>query len=147
MGNVSLAIRSGISCHIYRDHVCALFNEIYMNKKIRFSRSNIVLMESKIRYVMSYFAEWYACRKTRKVHIDINVRNIWDKGVMSNITYYIMHLGCIGFLGYCKYMLKTNHNLVYVPVIHAKKSSLESNFSLMRCHHVDTLSMKQHSIL
>ena len=87
---------------------------------------------------MSYFAEWYACRKTRKDHIDINVINIWDKGVMSNITYYIMHLGCIGFLGYCKYMLKTNHNLVYVPVLHANTSSLESHFSLMRWHHADT---------
>ena len=95
-------------------------------------------MESKIRYVMSYFAEWYACRKKRKDHIDINVRNVWEKSVMSNITYYIMHLGCIGFLGYCKYMLDKYKSLHYIPILHANTSSLESHFSLMRWHHADT---------
>ena len=138
MRNVSLVIRSSISCHMYMAHVCALFDEIYMNKKIIFLSLNIVLMESKIRYVMSYFVEWYGCRKTRNFHININVGKILHKGVMFNITYYIMHLGCIGFLGYCKCRIKTNHNIFYIPVLHANTSSLESHLSLMRWHHADT---------
>ena len=49
-----------------------------------------------------------------------------------------MHLGCIGFLGYIKYMLHNYPELHYVPVLHANTSSLESHFSLMRWYRADT---------
>ena len=51
-----------------------------------------------------------------------------------------MHLGAIGFLGYCKYTLEKNPNLEYVPVLHANTSSLESHFSLTRWYDADTTS-------
>ena len=74
-------------------------------------------MESRIRYVFQYFSEWYDCRKTRKVSNNINIKKLWDESVISSVTYYILHLGAIEFLGYCKYMLEKNPNLKYSPSI------------------------------
>ena len=109
--DVSLAVRSGIACLMYRAHIGALFNEFFMNKKMKFTRSNIKTMESRIRYVFQYFAKWYDCRKTRKVSDNINIKKLWDKSVISSVTYYGMHLSFIGFLGYCKCMLEKNPNV------------------------------------
>ena len=109
--DVSLAVRSGIACLVYRAHICALFNEFFMNKKIKFTRLNISTLENRIRYVFQYFAKWYDCRKTRKVSVNKDIKKLWDKSVISSVTYYVMHLGAIGFLGYCKYMLEKNPDL------------------------------------
>ena len=125
---------------MYRAHIGALVNEICMNKKMKFTQSNLKSMESRIRYVFQYFSKWYDCRKTRKDSDNIHVKNIRDKIVISSITYYVMHIGTIGFLGYCKYMLEKNLYLEYVPVLHANTSSIESHFSLMRCYDADTPS-------
>ena len=41
--DVSLAVRSGIACLVYRSHIGALFNELFMNKKIN-SRDRTYLL-------------------------------------------------------------------------------------------------------
>ena len=39
--DLSLAVGSGIACLVYCAHIGALFNEFFMNKKMKFTRSNI----------------------------------------------------------------------------------------------------------
>ena len=97
--DVSLAVRSGIACLMYRAHMGALFNELFMNKKMKFTRSNIKSVESRLRYVFQYFSKWYDFSKTIKESDNIHIKNLWDKSVISSLTYYGMHLGAIAFIG------------------------------------------------
>ena len=94
-------------------------------------------MDSRIRYVFQYFAKWYDCRETSKVSDRRNIKKLWDKRVITSVPYYVMHLGAIGFLGYCKFILQKNPNLEYTPMLHANTSSLESHFSLMMWYDAD----------
>ena len=77
--DVSLFIRSGIACLKYRVHAGSLFNDIFMNRKIHINRDNINIVENKVRYALTYFADWYECRTTRKTHADANVKKMWEK--------------------------------------------------------------------
>ena len=47
-----------------------------------------------------------------------------------------MHVGCYGFLEFCKYVIENHEDLYYIPVLHYNQSSLEAHFSLMCwCRH------------
>ena len=70
--------------------------------------------------------------------VNKDIKRLWEKSVISSVTYYGMHLGAIGFLGYCKYMLEMNPDLKCIPVLRANTSSLQSDFSLMRWYDADT---------
>ena len=44
--DVSFAVRSGSACLMYRAHIGALFTDLFMNKKIIFTGSDISTLES-----------------------------------------------------------------------------------------------------
>ena len=136
--NTPLHVKSGIASLMFRVHAGVLFNEIFMNNKIKFTRQNIGDLERKIRYVLAYFTKWYDCRNARKLDKDMKKYRMWGKSVMSSVTYYIMFLGSLGFLGYCKYMLNTYPKLQFIIALHSNTSSIESHFSLMRWYGADT---------
>ena len=138
--NTTLFVKSNISCLQFRTYVGALFNDIYMQKKVQFNRSNIENIEIRIKYILSYFFNWYKCRENREKCKDSYEGKLWNSSVLSPITYYNIRLGVIGFLEYSKYLLFKYHHVEFIPCLHSNTSSLEAHFSLMRWYGADTAS-------
>ena len=113
-----LSVKSAISCLQFRVYSAALYNEFFLNKNIKFKRSNIVRIEKRIKYILDWFTEWFNSRDIRKKNHNEGISKIWEKSVMSIVTFQVMHLGSFGFLGYCKYVLDNCSDVKFVPIIH-----------------------------
>ena len=142
----SLEIKSGIACLEFRAYAGALYNETLMNSDLTFTHVNIKQMENRIKKILEYFSDWFKCRDTRKKDPDKNKREMWEKSVMSPTTYYVMHLGALGYIEYCKYMLEKYPEIKYIPTLHSNTSSLESHFSLMRWYKAETPEKYEKSV-
>ena len=97
----------------------------------------ILEKQKRIEYLLQYFVNWYNCRNLRKVDSDPNVSKIWEKTVITEITYTVMLLSVMGFHDYCAYMFEKYCHILYIPALHSNQSSIESHFSLMRFHGAD----------
>ena len=127
-------MKSDISCLQFRTYVGALYNELFLNKKVKITRDNIGKIENRIKYLLSYFIDWYRCREKREKSKDSYGGKLWSSSVLSPITYYNMRLGVIGFLEYSKYVLCNYPDVSAILILHSNQSSLEAHFSLMRYH-------------
>ena len=130
--------KSGISCLQFRAYAGVLYNKTLMNKDLKFNRLNVMQMEKRIKYILQFFGDWFDCRQSRQIDPDEHKRKMWEKSVLSTTTYYVMHLGALGYIGYCKYMLDKYPEVKYIPSLHSNTSSLEAHFSLMRWYKADT---------
>ena len=112
--------------------------QLFLNRKINITRDNIGKIENRIKYLLSYFIDWYMCRDKREKSKDSYGGKLWSSSVLSPITYYNMRLGVIGFLEYCKYVLHNFPTVIDILILHSNQSSIEAHFSLMRFHGADT---------
>ena len=86
-----------------------------MKKHMKFDRSNIDDQEKRIRYVLKFFTSWYYCRDARKLDSAPEIRKLWDKTVLSGVTYNAMVSSIMGFHGYCRYMLNEYCDFISPP--------------------------------
>ena len=68
-----------------------------MKKNLKFDRSNIDSHKNRIKYVIKYFTTWYNLRDIRKSGSDPDMKKIWEKTVIAEITYNVMVLSVMGF--------------------------------------------------
>ena len=129
--NVSIHVKSHISCLLFRAYIGGLYNGHFMNTATNISRFNIHVQEQRIKYLLSSFNIWWEMRDIRKADPNSYHNKLWDKSIMSTITLYNMHLAAISLWEYIRYMLNLVPDLVFVLMIHSNQSSLEAHFSLM----------------
>ena len=76
-----------------------------MNKNLISAIENIRDLEESVRYLSLHFQTWFSYRDVRERGEDGYGGKLWNTSTMSPITYNSIHLGCIGFLEYCKYLI------------------------------------------
>ena len=118
ISSTSYSVKSDISCLQFCTYVGALYNQLFLNRKINITHDNIGKIENRIKYLLSYFIDWYMCRDKREKSKDSYGGKLWSSSVLSPITYYNMRLGVIGFLEYCKYVLHNFPTVIDILILH-----------------------------
>jgi len=125
----------------YCVHVAIIFNEILMNKEVKFDKSNIDDYENMVRDSMAYFEDWKAEIDELMANNTEN-RHELSKGFMSIVTYNDLRICVSGFFSYTRTILKNldndNPSELFVPVLHSNSSALEAWFSLVRSNDMDS---------
>ena len=51
-------VKTGVSDLMYRSHVTEIFNVLFIEKHTNINRKNVVFIEHRLKFILSYFKQW-----------------------------------------------------------------------------------------
>jgi hypothetical protein len=128
--NDVMELRSDVAYLEFSIWTSSIFIDLFMNKEMKLSSTNIDAIETNMRDSLKYVTDWYTYFKAQMSKSKQREEN---KMCLSKIAYSNLRVGIVGFIAYVRLVLQVR-GVKYVPMLHSSSSSIEAAFSQIRMH-------------